>query len=621
MIDLSPQVNLNHTPKHDLDMTNQDVSYGEASCPVISRAEFRHFKAFESFSLTLTDLNVLVGPNNSGKSTIINAFRVLGMGLRRASSRAAELVPGPDGDEYGYPIPSDDLPMSLENVHTNYDRSKQSSVIFHLSNKSSLTLYFPSIRECVLLTSKRTRTAAGFKKEYPLRVGFVPVLGPLEHEEPLVEYKTVQRNLTTHRASRNFRNYWRYFPENFDQFAEMLKHTWPGMEVTPPEIVGFDKVAMFCKESEFTRELYWAGLGFQVWCQLLTHIVRSRDANLLVVDEPDIYLHPDLQRQILVILREAGPRILLATHSTEIVAEADPSDIVIIDKSKRSGNRLKDVTQVQNAIEILGSRQNITLTQLARTRRVLFVEGLDFKILSRFARVLGLVGVANPTEFVVVPIGGQSQWTKLVALDWGLKSTLGESFVMAVVFDRDYLCDEEVQEIQQKLATTVALVHFHGRKELENYLLIPTVLDRVLKRRAREVARTRGGEDLLVRSVADILDHITEPMRAEIQGHYIGSRLEYFRRSGRSPATISREALDILNKKWNDIETRMEIVPGKEVFAQLNTYLQDNYNFNVTANGVIAECQRSEVPSDLVRFLRQVEVRFKRSKHVGGNLA
>ncbi|MGD0947393.1 MAG: AAA family ATPase [Candidatus Binatia bacterium] len=46
--------------------------------------EFRNFKAFERFSVTLQDMNVLVGPNNSGKSTVIGAFRVLAAALRRA---------------------------------------------------------------------------------------------------------------------------------------------------------------------------------------------------------------------------------------------------------------------------------------------------------------------------------------------------------------------------------------------------------------------------------------------------------------------------------------------------------------------------------------------------------
>ncbi|HSU83606.1 MAG TPA: AAA family ATPase, partial [Thermoanaerobaculia bacterium] len=41
----------------------------------ITSVEFRNFKAFSHFSISLQSLNILVGPNNCGKSTILGAFR------------------------------------------------------------------------------------------------------------------------------------------------------------------------------------------------------------------------------------------------------------------------------------------------------------------------------------------------------------------------------------------------------------------------------------------------------------------------------------------------------------------------------------------------------------------
>ena len=53
----------------------------------ITSVRFSRYKAFESFQIALHDFNVLVGPNNAGKSTIIGAFRILAEGLRRAKAR------------------------------------------------------------------------------------------------------------------------------------------------------------------------------------------------------------------------------------------------------------------------------------------------------------------------------------------------------------------------------------------------------------------------------------------------------------------------------------------------------------------------------------------------------
>jgi predicted ATPase len=59
------------------------------------RVDFSHFKAFDRFSIQLRHFNILVGPNNSGKSTILAAFRILAAALRKATSRRSEMVRGP----------------------------------------------------------------------------------------------------------------------------------------------------------------------------------------------------------------------------------------------------------------------------------------------------------------------------------------------------------------------------------------------------------------------------------------------------------------------------------------------------------------------------------------------
>lgn len=576
----------------------------------ISKVQFHNFKAFPDFALSLRDVNVLVGPNNSGKSTILNAFRILASGIRRARAYRADRVTGIDGDTYGHYISTEELPFSFENVHTNYDRDKQSFIVFTLSNRNTLTLYFPEPRACILIPKTAARSAmtpTTFRTEFPLEVDFVPVLGPVEHDEDRVEERTVQRNLQTHRASRNFRNFWRFNAGMFDEFAHLLAQTWPGMAIQPPEGIGPEnKIYMFCMEHENHRELYWSGFGFQVWCQLLTHIVRAKRADYLVVDEPEIYLHPDLQRQLLSILRSAGPKLLLATHSTEIIAEAEPDEILIVDKSKRSAQRLRRIDQVQDAIERLGSSQNITLTQLARTRRVLFVEGNDFRLLSQFAGVLNLPRVKTQSNFTVVPSDGFSNWSKIDAFSWGFKQTMKQSLDIGAVFDRDYRCDEEIDEIVHELSGNLRFVHFHSRKELENYLLVPVVLEKAIKQRLIERATS------LDFHIDAVLEEITNPLKSSVSGSYLGARVDYFRKrsSGIATSTVSTDAMENFERRWSDISLRMEIVPGKEVFSKLNAYLQDNYRVSLTPFQVVRNFNRFNVPKDLVTFLRKVDSIF-----------
>lgn len=339
----------------------------------ISSVKFTNFKALKDYSVSITDTNILVGPNNAGKSTIISAFRILDVALRKAKRRKPERVPYPDGKSgFGHRVPEHQISVSLENVATDYNEN-DSKIEFRLSNKNKLILFFPNEGGCILFwdtNGASIQTPSKFKSEFPIDIQVVPVLGPLEHEEAFVNEDTVKNALNTHRASRHFRNYWYYFNDSWDDFSKMVSETWSGMVINKPEIDTINKkLSMFVSENRIDREVYWSGFGFQIWCQLLTHLSRAKSATLVIIDEPEIYLHPDVQRQLLNILREIDVDIILATHSVEVIGEADPSEILLINKSNHSAKRLKDIEGVQVAIESLGSTQNVTLTHLARTKK------------------------------------------------------------------------------------------------------------------------------------------------------------------------------------------------------------------------------------------------------------
>ena len=50
-----------------------------------------------------------------------------------------------------------------------------------------------------------------------------------------------------------------------------------------------------------------------------------------------------------------GPDILIATHSTEIVTEAETDDIVLINKQRNNARRIRHPSQLEEVFSILGS--------------------------------------------------------------------------------------------------------------------------------------------------------------------------------------------------------------------------------------------------------------------------
>ena len=578
----------------------------------ITSVDIRNYKAFENYSIRLQHMNILVGPNNCGKSTLVGAFRALEAGLRRAGARRPEPVEGPRGTVLGYHLSEESLPISIENVHTDYAET-DTTITFRLSNANKLQLYFPRDGGCNLIpeaTHPWSRTAEAFRTVFPVSVAVVPVLGPVEHNEELLQPETVQRNLSTHRASRHFRNYWYHFPNGFGEFADYVARTWPGMEIQAPERVSAmsTELVMYCLEHRMTRELFWAGFGFQVWCQLLTHVLRAQQASLFVVDEPDVYLHADVQRQLLILLRAIESDVILATHSTEIISEADPSEIVIVDKRRRSAQRLRDIESVQAVLNEVGSIQNLTLTRLAKNRTVLFLEGeKDFAILRDFARHLGLDELASGVNLTPVESEGFSSWERIKALGWGIERTLGQPLRIGVIYDRDYACPEQVQSILDELRAHVALAHIHERKEIENYLLVPEVLCRAMQSAVSERARRLGEQSAEPGSIVEILERLTGPLKGRVQSQYIARRTEYLRRTGRDAATIAEETLEWFEPIWGCLETRMEVVPGKDVLKLLRDELQSQYAISLTDHRIVGAFKPKEIPADLANLLRALD--------------
>ena len=580
----------------------------------ITSVQFSGYKALKRMSVRLEPFNVLVGPNNCGKSTVIGAFRVLEVAMRRARARSAQLCRGPDGRSRGWNITPDALPISLENVHSDL-ASTRSSVRFRLSNRNTLLLDFPEDGGCFLFADtprRQVATPASFRTAFPVSIGVVPVLGPVEHEEATVQEATVRRNLSTHRASRHFRNYWMQNPDGFDEFAELVAQTWPGMELEEPEVVDLmaGKLGMFCREERMTRELYWAGFGFQVWCQILTHALRSRDTTILVIDEPEIYLHPDLQRKLVTILRGLGPDIVIATHSTEIMGEVDPTDILLLEKQKRTAGRLKSIEDVQGATERIGSVHNVTLTQLSRTRRVLFVEGSeDFKRLRKFANVLGLQELASGLDITPVEAGGFANWERVAASAWGIEKTLGTPLCIGAVFDRDYWPEERIAEMVAELGTHVPLVHVLARKEMENYLLQPAVLQRAVERGVRDRARRLNEKAPAVDAVDSLLERATQTFRDDAQSQYLARRLDQHDRSGRSHdrATVTKATIEWFKGEWSDLVTRVCIVPGKRVLAELRRLARETYSINLTDHQIISCFTKADVSEDLRELLLDLD--------------
>ncbi len=141
---------------------------------------------------------------------------------------------------------------------------------------------------------------------------------------------------------------------------------------------------------------------------LQTYIKMMNDSDLiLLIEEPEVYLHPSLQRKMINTLLKISKRnqVLLTTHSPIVISKINHRNIHCI-------NKVGGVSSIMNAtatriIEELG----IQVSDILNKNAVLFVEGKDdsnlFSVLiSKVAAELGLDSNFTLREIDIIQTDG-----------------------------------------------------------------------------------------------------------------------------------------------------------------------------------------------------------------------
>lgn len=140
------------------------------------------------------------------------------------------------------------------------------------------------------------------------------------------------------------------------------------------------------------RDLMVEGYGFLQWLSVLT-LALSDETDVLLLDEPDAHLHPHLQIELFRRLREIaelnGKQIAIATHSSDILKEAEPENIVGFRRGK-SPRYLKDESERAGLLSGIGSSYLPRFDRISKTGKVFFHEGTsDLTLIALVASKLG----------------------------------------------------------------------------------------------------------------------------------------------------------------------------------------------------------------------------------------
>ncbi|HEX4443822.1 MAG TPA: ATP-binding protein [Galbitalea sp.] len=562
------------------------------------------YKGFKKFRVTFGRHSLLMGPNNAGKSTIINALRLCGAAGRVASRlRPTESYRDLDRTVVGFPIEmiADDG-YEFGNIAHEFETTL-SRVDLLLENGSAVHLVWPEeagaffwveVEGGLVTTPAQARAAL-------TRIGLVPTLTPIEKNEKILSPEHLAQNVETKLASRHFRNNIRAVklnePDEFPSLIDYLLENTPEITTLDIEDVfrdGAMALDLYFRhpDSRVRKELFWAGDGLQIWLQILFHMWRTRDRKTVILDEPDVFLHPDLQRRLVRVVEASGRQTILASHAAEVASEANMSSLIWIDRSKQASRLIGDDEVLAQFSALLGSAFNLSIARALRARTALFVEGQDVKVLRVLARKLDAKNFASETGLSIVGIGGFSHWPSVEAFGWIKSKFLGNQVRVRVLLDRDYRTIEESDALVERLAESDVLGHVWARKELESYLLETPAL-----------ARVSGLDEAGARAT---LNTILESLRPKVFGQY--SRGELTRRNtGEDDATVIARASVQFEALWSDENLRRGIVPAKKVLSEWNATVSVHGGKVITAAKLAASIRVSEIDEEMRQFIELVE--------------
>jgi energy-coupling factor transporter ATP-binding protein EcfA2 len=575
---------------------------------MLEQLHLQNFRGFRDHIIPIRRTTLAVGRNNAGKSSVVEALRLISIVTTRF--RALGYRDAPDWG--GIPKRECGVRPSLKGLEINF------STMFHQYAAP------PAVIEATFSGGARVKVYVGGEdrvhavvfddrgtpvrsKSAALRVDLPPVeilpqIGPLEVTDVVLSEEYIRRTESSGLFSKHFRNQLRVYKTRVKTFKEMVEQTWPAVQVRElrcPRPVQGEPLSLIIRDGDFVAEAASMGHGLQMWLQTLWFIARVGAGACVVLDEPDVYMHPDLQRRLLRYLRRRHEQIIIATHSVEMMSEVEPEEILVVDRHQNSSSFAADAVTVQRLLEHLGSAHNLQLARLGNARKCILVEGKDIKLLSAVHQIL--FPEADSLETVPnMGLGGWGGWQYAVGSSMFLKNSGGDEIIVYCIFDRDYHSSEALAKRRNEAPTRRVRLHIWARKEIENYFLLPRPILRAIRRRmpARAVAPTEA-------EISAQLEVICEGLRDEVFDAIAAELLAENRALGAGGA--NKAARQVVAQQWQTLDAKLRIVSGKRVFGALSCWAEAQLGASLSAAIVARDLARQDIDEEMRMVLTAIQ--------------
>lgn len=415
----------------------------------IKTLEIKNFRSIENTIITFNkNLNILIGPNNSGKTTIIDALRICLTYKDYNSLR----------------IKKEDFHMKKENllediefnltftIEKNIEKaifSELYSLKNNLENDFLFITYIFSYDE--KLNKIRSKVFGGINKDNPIPdeifdyllnfylsalrdanryltpgknnilSSFFSDLKSNKDKSDLID--EINENIKKSELSQFInKSTEKYIQKCFNEITFSYDNTKIHMSPIDQEFDSFTKnwkirLPLNQKQANFL-EIPQNGLGYNnliyisVLISKLNYIKENNEENYYIslsIEEPEAHLQPQLQNLFFSYLntlnQKSSIQIFVTSHSPTLTAKADLNSLILIETTENNVKTMKlnECFSNKEDLNYLRKFLDVTKSQLLFSKKIIFVEGISEAILIPiFAKKCGFDLDKNGVEVVNV---------------------------------------------------------------------------------------------------------------------------------------------------------------------------------------------------------------------------
>ncbi len=445
------------------------------------------FKRIKEIEFDLARVNVFVGANGSGKSSILQAVHLASCCIRQVAEVRPETPRTVGINELDY-LPTDNY-WRLGHLGDwgNQVNSKGTIVKFFFEEQGGNNV----ISSCELRQARNAGISIRgsvpqliqplMRRQDQYFTAYIPGISGIANSENKQSKKVVHRAASYGDSNIYMRNILLLLEQNKESIKRIEEHL--------SDIIGDITISVFHNENQdliincnittnhIDRPLELAGTGFLQLIQIFSYLYLFKPT-LLLIDEPDVHLHPPIQEKLISVLEavasELGTRIIIATHSPFIVrgrtfdtnvywlkdGELQESDPQNVETALGWGSLGKKIL-------LISEDQDLTLL------RAILRQWPDLDRQIALYPRNGIKSLPQPKE-----VGN-------------IYDFLGKKLKILIHRDRDTLTDKECAKIQNQYDAEFTSFWFPEMWDIESYLCTPKTLSEV-----KNISEVQAGDEI-----------------------------------------------------------------------------------------------------------------------------